>query len=147
MGGATDEVEVFEQWRADRGSKERWNHSVGGPAVKGAAHDGVAGLEIGRRKPLFVDDPPGKAGEELFVQDPDDPLGVGGGFFGPVDAFRFRRGVDEKEVVVVIGRGVDGLGARAEAEIDRGVFGRLLLPEHLLELERVVVREEDVVVG
>ena len=97
VGRAADKVEVFEKRGADRGSEEGWNHPVGGPTVKGAAHHGIPGLEIGRREPLLVDDPLGKAGQELFVQDPDDPIGVGGGFFGPVDAFRFRRALTRRK--------------------------------------------------
>ena len=78
VGGATDKVEVFEQGRADRGSKERWNHSVGGPAVERSADHSIASLEIGWGEPFFVNDPSGKAGQELFVQDPDDPVGISG---------------------------------------------------------------------
>ena len=78
VGGATDEVEVVEQGRADGRPEEGRNNAVGGPAVERSADHSIAGLEIGWGEPFFVNDPSGKAGQEIFVQDPDDPVGISG---------------------------------------------------------------------
>ena len=118
---------------------------MGGPTIEGTAHDQITGLEICGGKPFLVDDLFAETGQKLFIEDPDDSVGIAGRFIGPVDAFRLRRGVDEEEVVVVVGRGIRRLGAGAETEINRGVLGRLFLPKHLPKLERVVIGEKDVV--
>ena len=47
----------------------------------------------------------------------------------------------------MIGGGIGGLGARAEAKVDGGVFGEPLFAEELLKFERVVIGKEDVVMS
>ena len=46
----------------------------------------------------------------------------------------------------MVGWGGGWIGSGIQTEIDGGIFGGSVFPEHLLELERVVVGKEDVVV-
>ncbi len=66
---------------------------------------------------------------------------------GPIDGGGVRRRIDEEKIVVVVGGGIGGLGASAEAKVDRGIFGRTFFSEELFEFERVVIRKEDVVMS
>ena len=45
----------------------------------------------------------------------------------------------------MIGGGIGGLGAGAEAKVNRGILGGPLFAEELLKFERVVIGKEDVV--
>ena len=47
----------------------------------------------------------------------------------------------------MIGGGIGGLGARAEAKVDGGVLGGSIFAEELLKFERVVIGKEDVVMS
>ena len=47
----------------------------------------------------------------------------------------------------MIGGGIGGLGARAEAKVDGGVLGGSVFAEELLKFERVVIGKEDVVMS
>ena len=88
-----------------------------------------------------------EVGEEFVLENLDNAVGVAGALLGPIDRGGVRRRIDEEEIVVVIGGGIRGLGARAEAKVDRGVFGRTFLSEELFEFERVVIRKEDIVMS
>ena len=47
----------------------------------------------------------------------------------------------------MIGGGIGGLGARAEAKVDGGVLGGSIFAEEVLKFERVVIGKEDVVMS
>jgi len=147
MGGATDKVEIRKKFGTDRWTQKGGNHSVGGPTVKGSTDDAVPGFKISRGNPFLVDDFRLKSGQKLFIQNSDDLVGVSGGFLCPIDAGGVGGCVDQKEVVVVVGRGGGWIGSGIQAEIDGGILRRAMLTKHLLELERVVVGKEDIVMG
>jgi hypothetical protein len=88
-----------------------------------------------------------KTGQKLFIQNPDDLIGVFGGLFGPIDARGISWGVDQEKVIVVFRGCGCGFSSGTKAKINGGFFRRSFLPKHLLELQRVVVGEKDVVVG
>ena len=88
-----------------------------------------------------------EVGEEFVLKNLDNAVGVAGALLGPIDRGGVGRGIDEEEIVVVISRGIGGLGAGAEAEVDGGVFGGPFFAEELFEFERVVIRKEDVVMS
>jgi len=94
-----------------------------------------------------VDDLGLEVGEEFAVENLDNAVGVGGAFLGPIDGGGVGRGIDEEEIVVVIGGSIGGLGSGAEAKVDGGVFGRTFFSEQLFKFERVVIRKEDVVMS
>jgi len=147
MGGATDKEEIREKFGTDRWTKKRGNHSMGGPTVKRSTDDAIPGFKISRRNPFLVDDLRFKPGQKLLIQNSDDLVGVSGGFLCPIDAGGVGGCVDQKEVVVVVGRGGSRIGSCIHAEIDGGILRGAMLTKHLLELERVVVGKEDIVVG
>ncbi len=88
-----------------------------------------------------------KVVEEFVIENLDNAVGVAGALLGPIDGGGVRRRIDEEEIVVVIGGGIGGLGASAEAKVDRGIFGGPLFSEELFEFEWVVIRKEDVVMS
>lgn len=147
MGGAADEIEIGQKGRADRRTKKGLEWAVRCPAVECAAHGTIAGLEIGRGEKLLVDDLRLEVGEEFVLKNLDNAVGVAGALLGPIDGGGVRRCIDEEEIVVVIGGGIGGLGAGAEAKVDGRIFGRTFFAEELFEFERVVIRKEDVVMS
>ena len=147
MGGAADEIEIGQKGRADRRTKKGLEWAVRGPAVERATHGTIAGLEISRGEKLLVDDLGLEVGEEFVVENLDNAVGVAGALLGPIDGDGVGRGIDEEEIVVVIGGSIGGLGARAEAKVDGGIFGGPLFAEELFEFERVVIGKEDVVMS
>ena len=88
-----------------------------------------------------------EVGEEFVLENLDNAVGVAGALLGPIDGGGVRRCIDEEEIVVVIGGGIGGLGASAEAKVDGGIFGRTLFSKELFEFEGVVIRKEDVVMS
>jgi len=104
-------------------------------------------LEISRGEKLLVDDLGLEVGEEFVLENLDNAVGVAGALLGPIDGGGIRRRIDEKEIVVVIGGSIGGLGAGAKAKVDGGVFGRTFFAEELFEFERVVIGKEDVVMS
>ena len=88
-----------------------------------------------------------EVGEEFILENLDNAVGVAGALLGPIDGGGVGRRIDEEEIVVVIGGSIGGLGAGAEAKVDRGIFGRTFLAEELFEFEGVVIRKEDVVMS
>ncbi len=88
-----------------------------------------------------------EVGEEFILENLDNAVGVAGALLGPIDGGGVRRRIDEEEIVVVIGGGIGGLGASAEAKVDRGIFGRTFFSEELFEFKWVVIRKEDVVMS
>ena len=147
MGGAADEIEIGQKGRADRRTKKGLEWAVRGPTVERATHGTIARLEIGRGEKLLVDDLGLEVGEEFVVENLDNAVGVGGAFLGPIDGGGVGRGIDEEEIVVVIGGSIGGLGAGAEAKVDGGVFGGPLFAEQLFKFERIVIGKEDVVMS
>ena len=147
MGGAADEIEIGQKGRADRRTKKGLEWAVRGPAVERATHGTIARLEIGRGEKLLVDDLGLEVGEEFVVENLDNAVGVGGAFLGPIDGGGVGRGIDEEEIVVVIGGSIGGLGPGAEAKVDGGVFGGPLFAEQLFKFERIVIGKEDVVMS
>ena len=147
MGGAADEIEIGQKGRADRRTKKGLEWAVRGPTVERATHGTIAGLEISRGEKLLVNDLGLKVGEEFVLKNLDNAVGVAGAFLGPIDGGGVRRRIDEEEIVVVIGGSIGGLGAGAEAKVDRGIFGRTFFAEELFEFEWVVIRKEDVVMS
>ena len=56
-------------------------------------------------------------------------------------------GVDENEIIMVVRRGVGGIGSRADGDVD-GRFGRAdFLAMDFVEFARIIVREKNVVMG
>jgi len=104
-------------------------------------------LEISRGEKLLVDDLGLEVGEEFVLENLDNAVGVAGALLGPIDGGGIRRRIDEKEIVVVIGGSIGGLGARAEAKVDGGIFGGPPFAEELFEFERVIIGKEDVVMS
>ena len=147
MGGAADEIEIGQKGRADRRTKKGLEWAVRGPAVERATHGPIARLKIGGGEKLLVDDLGLEVGEEFVLENPDNAVGVTGALLGPIDGGCVGRGIDEEEIVVVIGGSIGGLGARAEAKVDGGIFGGPLFAEELFEFERVVIGKEDVVMS
>ena len=147
MGGAADEIEIGQKGRADRRTKKGLEWAVRGPAVECATQGTIAGLEISRGEKLLVNDLGLKVREEFFLKNLDNAVGVAGALLGPIDGGGVGRRVDEEEIVVVIGGSIGGLGASAEAKVDRGIFGRTFISEELFEFEGVVIRKEDVVMS
>ena len=147
MGGAADEIEIGQKGRADRRTKKGLEWAVRGPAVERATHGTIARLEIGRGEKLLVDDVGLKVGEEFVLENLDNAVGVAWALLGPIDGGGVGRRIDEEEIVVVIGGGIGGLGAGAEAKVDGGIFGRTLFSKELFEFEGVVIRKEDVVMS
>jgi hypothetical protein len=147
VGGAADEIEIGQKGRADRRTKKGLEWAVRGPAVERATHGTIAGLEISRGEKLLVDDLRLEVGEEFVLENLDNAVGVAGALLGPIDGDGVGRGIDEEEIVVVIGGSIGGLGARAEAKVDGGIFGGPLFAEELFEFERVVIGKEDVVMS
>jgi len=88
-----------------------------------------------------------KTGQELLIQNPDDLVRIFRGFLGPVDGGGVGRSIDQKEVVVVVGRSRGRVGTGANAEVNRGILCGPVFPKHLLEFEWVVIGEENIVVG
>ena len=104
MGGAPYKVEIGNDRGTNRGTEKRVPHSVGGPAIERATNCTVPRLEVGWRDPLLMNDFGLETGEKLLVQNPDDLVRIFRGFLGPVDGGGVGRGIDQKEVVVVVGR-------------------------------------------
>ena len=147
MSGAADEIEIGQEGRADRRTKEGLEWAVRGPTVERAADGTIAGLEIGRGEKLLVDDLGLEVGEEFVVENLDNAVGVAGALLGPIDGGGVGRGIDEEEIVVVIGGSIGRLGAGAKAKVNGGIFGRAFFAEELFKFERVVTRKEDVVMS
>ena len=85
--------------------------------------------------------------QKLLIQNPNDLIGIFGGFLGPIDCGCIGGCVDEEEVVVVLRGCGSGVSSGTKAKINGGVFRRSFLPKHLLEFQGIVFGEEDVVVG
>ena len=85
MGGAADEVEIFEQGGADRRTQKGAFHPVRGPTVKRSTDGSVAPFKVGGRNALLVDNFGLETGQELLIQNPDDLVRIFRGFLGPVD--------------------------------------------------------------
>ena len=147
MGGAADEIEIGQKGRADRRTKKGLEWAVRGPAVERATYGAIARLEISRGEKLLVNDLGLKVGEEFVLENLDNAVGVAGALLGPINGGGVRRRIDEEEIVVVIGGRIGGLGASAEAKVNRGIFGRTFFSEELFEFEGVVIRKEDVVMS
>ncbi len=147
MGGAADEIEIGQKGRADRRTKKGLEWAVRCPAVERATHGPIARLKIGRGEKLLVDDFRLKVRQEFVLKNLDNAVGVAGALLGPINGGGGGGRIDEEEIVVVIGGGIGGLGASAEAKVDRGIFGRTFFSEELFEFQRVVFRKEDVVMS
>ena len=147
MGSAPYKVEIGNDRGTNRGTEKRVPHSVGGPAIERATNCTVPRLKVGWRDPLLMNDFGLETGEELLIQDPDDLVRIFLGFLGPVDGGGVGWRVDQKKVVVVIGRSRGGVGTGANAEVNRGILCGAVFAKHLLEFEWVVIGEENVVVG
>jgi hypothetical protein len=147
VGGAADEIEIGQKRRADKRTKKGLEWAVRCPAVKRATHGPIARLEISRGEKLLVNDLGLKVGEEFVLENLDNAVGVAGALLGPINGGGVRRRIDEEEIVVVIGGRIGGLGASAEAKVNRGIFGRTFFSEELFEFEWVVIRKEDVVMS
>jgi len=147
MGGTPDEVEIGNDRGTNRGTEKRVPHSVGGPAIERATNRTVPEFEVGWRDPLLMNDFGLKTGQELLIQNPDDLVRIFRGFLGPVYGGGVGRGIDQKEVVVVVGRSRGGVGTGANAEVNRGILCGAVFAKHLLEFEWVVIGKENVVVG
>ena len=85
--------------------------------------------------------------QKLLIQNPNDLIGIFGGLLGPIDGGGVGGCVNEEEIIIVLRGCGSGVSSGAKAKINGGVFRRSFLPEHLLELEGIVVGEEDVVMG
>ena len=147
MGGAPYKVEIGNDRGTNRGTEKRVLHSVGGPAIERTPNSTVPRLEVGWRDPLLMNDFGLETGQELLIQNPDDLVRIFRGFLGPVDGGGVSWRVDQKEVVVVIGRSRGRVGTGANAEVNRGILCGAVFAKHLLEFEWVVIGEENVVVG
>jgi hypothetical protein len=147
VGGAADEIEIGQKGRADRRTKKGLEWAVRCPAVECATHGTIAGLEISRGEKLLVDDLRLEVGKEFVLENLDNAIGVTWALLGPIDGSGVRRCIDEEEIVVVIGGGIGGLGAGAEAKVNGGIFGRTFFSEELFKFEGVVIRKEDVVMS
>ena len=147
MGSAPYKVEIGNDRGTDRGTEKRVPHSMGGPAIERTPNNTVPRLEVGWRDPLLMNDFGLETGEKLLVQNPDDLVRIFRGFLGPVDGGGVSWRVDQKKVVVVVGRSRRRVGTGADAEVNRGILRGAVFAKHLLEFERVVVGKEDVMVG
>jgi hypothetical protein len=147
VGGAADEIEIGQKGRADRRTKKGLEWAVRCPTVERATHGTITRLEIGRGEKFLVDDLGLEVGQEFVLKNLDNTVGVTRALLSPINGGGVGRGIDEEEIVVVIGGSIGGLGARAKAKVNRGVFGRPLLAEELFEFEGVVIRKEDVVMS
>jgi hypothetical protein len=88
-----------------------------------------------------------KPWQKLLIQNPNDLIGIFWRLLGPIDCGGVGGCIDKEEVVIVFRGCGSGVSSGTKAKINGGVFRRSFLPKHLLELQRVVVGEEDVVVG